>query len=272
VIQLRPLRQLREGARHIAAGDYASRIPEKGPTEVADLAREFNSMGRAVEERERELVRSERLAAVGKIAASVAHEVRNPLSGIRMNLQLLQQHLASSGQGDESLNIAVAELERLDAIVQEMLILGKKADPQFTTVDLRAIAEDVLHLLDRRLQHAGVVPTLEGSATLVRADPAQIKQVVLNLIINATDAMPQGGRLVVRTISTDGISRIEIDDTGSGVNLKHGQDPFAWFSTTKTAGSGIGLAVCKQIIDTHGGRIGLERIESGTRAWVELGA
>jgi signal transduction histidine kinase len=151
-----------------------------------------------------------------------------------------------------------------------MLILGKKADPQFTSVDLRATAADVLHLLDRRLQHAGVVPVLEGPAALARADPAQLKQVLLNLIINATDAMPQGGRLTVRTVEVGGRARIEIDDTGSGVKLSEGQDPFAWFSTTKSAGSGIGLAVCKQIVDAHGGRIGLERVDGGTRAWVEL--
>jgi signal transduction histidine kinase len=242
------------------------------PKELADLATTFNAMLARLRDTQRRLLESERLAAVGKIAASVAHEVRNPLAGIRMNLQLLQQHLAKSGQPDESLNIAVAELERLDAIVQEMLILGKKADPQFTTVDLRAIAIDVLHLLDRRLQHAGVKPTLEGPSVTATADPAQIKQVLLNLIINATDAMPQGGRLTVRTSNADGKARTEIDDTGPGINLQDGQDPFAWFSTTKTAGSGIGLAVCKQIVEAHGGRIGLERLDagSGTRAWVEL--
>ena len=240
------------------------------PKELADLARTFNAMLARLRETQQRLLETERLAAVGKIAASVAHEVRNPLSGIRMNLQLLQQHLAKDGRTDESLTIAVAELERLDSIVQEMLILGRRAEPQFAEVDLHEVARDVLQLLDRRLRHAGVEPTLEGPPTPARADAAQIKQVLLNLIINATDAMPQGGQLRVRTITGDGIARVEIDDTGTGVTLTEGQDPFAWFSTTKSAGSGIGLAVCKQIVDAHGGRIGLERIEGGTRAWVEL--
>jgi signal transduction histidine kinase len=217
------------------------------------------------------LLETERLAAVGKIASSVAHEVRNPLAGIRMNLQLLQQHLAKAGKSDESLTIAIAELERLDSIVQEMLILGRKAEPRLERVDLRAIAGEVLGLLDRRLQHAGVTPRLAGDAAVpATADPAQVKQVLLNLILNATDAMPQGGALTVRTIAVDGAARVEIDDVGGGLTLEDGQDPFAWFSTTKSAGSGIGLAVCKQIIDAHGGRIGLERLEGGTRAWIEL--
>jgi len=115
-------------------------------------------------ETQQKLLDTERLAAVGKIAASVAHEVRNPLAGIRMNLQLLQQHLAKSGRTDESLTIAISELERLDGIVQEMLILGRKAEPKLERIDLAAIAGDVLHLLERRLVHASVTPAMEGTA------------------------------------------------------------------------------------------------------------
>ncbi|HEY7120550.1 MAG TPA: ATP-binding protein [Tepidisphaeraceae bacterium] len=240
------------------------------PKELADLAATFNRMLGRLRETQQRLLETERLAAVGKIAASVAHEVRNPLSGIRMNLQLLQQHLAREGRTDESLTIALTELERLDAIVQEMLVLGRKSEPKFERVDLREIAGDVLHLLERRLAHAAVTPTLEGASAPATADPAQIKQVLLNLILNATDAMPQGGRLTVRTTGHDGVARVEIEDTGPGVTLENGQDPFAWFSTSKSAGSGIGLAVCRQIVEAHGGRIGLERIEGGTRAWVQL--
>jgi signal transduction histidine kinase len=240
------------------------------PRELADLATTFNRMLGRLRETQEKLLKTERLAAVGKVAASVAHEVRNPLAGIRMNLQLLQQHLAKSGQTDESLTIAIVELERLDSIVQEMLILGRQAEPKFEAVDLREIARDVLGLLDRRLRHANVTPTLGGEPAAARADAGQVKQVMLNLIINATDAMPQGGALKIRTTAHDGVARVEIEDTGPGVALSEGQDPFAWFSTTKSAGSGIGLAVCKQIVDAHGGRIGLERVAGGTRAWVEL--
>jgi signal transduction histidine kinase len=240
------------------------------PRELADLASTFNRMLGRLRDTQQRLLETERLAAVGKIASSVAHEVRNPLSGIRMNLQLLQQHLAREGRTDESLTIALSELERLDGIVQEMLILGRKAEPKLESVDLRTIAEDVLHLLDRRLRHANVQAALEGAAAPAKADAGQIKQVLLNLMINATDAMPQGGRLIVRTTATDGVARVEVEDGGAGLSLKEGEDPFAWFSTTKSAGSGIGLAVCKQIIEAHGGRIGIERIEGGTRAWVEL--
>jgi signal transduction histidine kinase len=241
------------------------------PRELANLAATFNRMLGRLRETQERLLETERLAAIGKIAASVAHEVRNPLSGIRMNLQLLQQQLARSGGADESLAIALTELERLDGIVQEMLVLGRKAEPRVEAVDLAGIAREVLDLLGRRLEHAGVEAVLEGAAAPARADAAQIKQVLLNLVINATDAMPRGGRLTVRTFSREGVGRVEIEDTGDGLSLGEGQDPFAWFSTTKTAGSGIGLAVCRQIVEGHGGRIGLERIEGGTRAWVELG-
>src|SRR5258706_8379722 len=241
------------------------------PRELADLASTFNRMLGRLRETQQKLLETERLAAVGKTAASVAHEVRNPLAGIRMNLQLLQQHLAKEGRTDESLTIALSELERLDGIVQEMLILGRKAEPKLEPVDLRALDADLVHPLARPLRRDAVEAALEGSAAPARADAGQIRQVLLNLIINATDAMPQGGRLVIRTRSSDGVVRVEVEDSGAGLTLKEGEDPFAWFSTTKSAGSGIGLAVCKQIVEAHGGTIGLERIEGGTRAWVELG-
>jgi signal transduction histidine kinase len=263
-------------ARPSVNGETAMPLHEvdlDAPRELADLASTFNRMLGRLRDTQQRLLDTERLAAVGKMSASVAHEVRNPLAGIRMNLQLLQQHLAREGRTDESLTIALAELERLDGIVQEMLILGRKSEPRPEPIDLHDVADDVLHLLDRRLKHAGVEASLEGEAAPAKADAGQIKQVLLNLVINATDAMPQGGRLVIRTATREGRSRVEVEDTGSGISLDQGQDPFAWFSTTKSAGSGIGLAVCKQIVEAHGGRIGLDRLEenAGTRAWVELG-
>lgn len=240
------------------------------PRELADLATAFNRMLARLRDTQQRLLESQRLAAVGKIAASVAHEVRNPLAGIRMNLQLLEQHLLKNNLSDESLPIIIGEVERLDSIVQEMLILGRQAEPRIEPLDLQEVVEDVLGLLERRLKHAGVATRVEGSSAPASADASQIKQVLLNLVINACDAMPQGGTLTIRTSSRDGLARLEIDDSGGGVSLKEGEDPFAWFSTSKSAGSGIGLALCKQIVDAHEGRIGLERIEGGTRAWVEL--
>ncbi|HSI36416.1 MAG: sensor histidine kinase [Phycisphaerae bacterium] len=284
----RPMRRLSaqiEAQADPAAPDGAGLrdVDLDAPRELADVATTFNRMLARLRDTQARLLDSERLAAVGKIATSVAHEVRNPLAGIRMNLQLLQQQMTKAGTADESLEIAIAELDRLDSIVQEMLILGRQTDPRLEAIDLGECAADVLQLLTRRLDHAGVRVGVEGTAAPARADPAQLKQVLLNLVLNAIDAMPQGGALTLRTsVVTDtgsGTSvpltkraRIEIDDTGGGLTLVDGQDPFAWFSTSKSAGSGIGLAVCKQIVDAHGGRIGLERIDGGgTRAWVELG-
>ena len=133
-LSLRPLGRLRDAARRIAAGDYASRIDERGPAEVADLAREFNSMGRAVEERERELVRSERLAAVGKMAAMITHEVRNPLSSIGA------QHRAARGRARRAAERRARratlcraihrEVDRLTAITEEYLAFARLPKPR----------------------------------------------------------------------------------------------------------------------------------------------
>jgi len=131
IITLRPLRKLREAARRVAAGNYDSRIPERGPTEVAGLARELNSMARAVEERERELVRSERLAAVGKMAAMITHEVRNPLSSIGLNTELLEEELEDGpSEAKDLLGAIHREVDRLTAITEEYLAFARLPKPK----------------------------------------------------------------------------------------------------------------------------------------------
>jgi two-component system NtrC family sensor kinase len=121
VITLRPLRRLRDGARRVAAGDYGSRIPQHGPTDVAELAREFNAMGAAVQERERELVRQERLAAIGMMTAKVAHEVRNPLSSIGLNTELLLEDHVDTPEARELCRAITKEVDRLAAFTEECL-------------------------------------------------------------------------------------------------------------------------------------------------------
>src|SRR5439155_4485141 len=132
-ITLRPLHKLRDAARSVAAGDYDKQISERGPTEVKDLARELNSMARAVQERERELVRSERLAAVGKMAAMIAHEVRNPLSSIALNTELLEEELGHMPAADEGRALCRAitrEVDRLTAITEEYLAFARLPTPR----------------------------------------------------------------------------------------------------------------------------------------------
>ena len=143
-VNLRPLRRLREGARRIAAGDYGKRVSESGPTEIADLAREFNSMGRAVQEREEEKLRAARLAMVGKMAAQIAHEVRNPLSSIGLNTELLEDELGENATEARELCRAIhTEVNRLTEVTETYLGL-RGGKPKLARESLNAIIGDLV--------------------------------------------------------------------------------------------------------------------------------
>jgi signal transduction histidine kinase/ElaB/YqjD/DUF883 family membrane-anchored ribosome-binding protein len=268
VIQLRPLRRLRDGARRIAAGDYASRIPEKGPTEVADLAREFNSMGRAVEERERELVRSERLAAVGKMAAMIAHEVRNPLSSIGLNTELLEEELATSPELDEARELCRAihrEVDRLTQITEEYLSFSRLPKPKLAHEPVNAMVSALAAFVreDLAVKQVTLTTELAPGDPVARIDAAQIRQCLLNLIRNAAEAVVAkgSGHVTLRTRTAAG-GRVEIavEDNGIGIPPEVLPQLFDPFFSTKEDGSGLGLALTQQIVRDHGGDLRVESV------------
>ena len=263
VITLRPLRRLRDGARRIAAGDYASRIPEKGPIEVLELAREFNSMGRAVEERERELVRSERLAAVGKMAAMITHEVRNPLSSIGLNTELLEDELA--GDADEARTLCRSihrEVDRLTAITEEYLAFARLPKPKLAAEPVNAMVAALARFVreDLAAKHCTLVTELAADEPVAQIDAGQIRQCLINLVRNASDAVAanNGGTVTLRT-RTEG-SRIEIAVEDDGIGIPSDLQPrlFDPFFSTKESGSGLGLALTQQIVRDHGGELRVE--------------
>jgi two-component system NtrC family sensor kinase len=268
VIQLRPLRQLREGARRIAAGDYASRIPEQGPAEVADLAREFNSMGRAVEERERELVRSERLAAVGKMAAMIAHEVRNPLSSIGLNTELLEEELAAVSGVDEARELCRAihrEVDRLTVITEEYLSFSRLPKPKLAHEQVNSMVSALAAFVreDLAVKQVTLTTDLAPGDPVARIDAAQIRQCLINLIRNASDAVVAkgSGHVTLRT-RTAAAGRVEIDVEDNGVGIPADVLPqlFDPFFSTKEDGSGLGLALTQQIVRDHGGDLRVDSV------------
>ena len=261
VVTLRPLRRLGEAARKIASGDYANRIPEKGPTEVADLAREFNSMGRAVEERERELVRSERLAAVGKMAAMITHEVRNPLSSIGLNTELLEDELGDHATAEaRSLCRSIhREVDRLTAITEEYLAFARlpkpKLAPEAVNPMVGALAAFVREdLAAKKIQ---LVTSLAPDDPIAHVDTNQIRQCLINLVRNAADAVVAngGGSITLRTRSVKQRVEIEVEDTGVGIPPELQSKVFGGFFSTKEGGSGLGLALTQQIVRDHGGEL-----------------
>lgn len=232
-----------------------------------ELARQVASLEAATRELRRNqerMVRSERLSAIGEMAARVAHEIRNPLVAIGGFARSL---LLRGGEQDtatrESLEIIVNEVRRLEAIVKEVLEFSRPAPPKIGSVPLRRVAEEALDLLGWELDHAGVVGRVdEAQATPpAAADSDQIFQAVINLLRNAVHAMPSGGVLTVRLRGVPHGVEMAIVDTGVGMSadvVAHAMEPFY---TTKTNGSGLGLTIASQIARDHRGEVRIESRE-----------
>jgi len=270
-LTLRPLKRLGEGARRVARGDYASRIEEKGPAEVAQLAREFNVMGQAVEERERELVRSERLVAVGKMASMITHEVRNPLSSIGLNTELLEEELTGLGgaEADEARLLCRtinAEVDRLTAITEEYLQFARLPKPKLAAESLDRIVSSLVEFEREQLSTRGVILelTIEPDLPNVLVDEGQVRQCLLNLVRNAADAAEAVGGGTVEICAgraeEAGFAEVRVRDFGTGIPEDQLPKVFDPFFSTKVGGTGLGLALTHQIIQEHGGQIVVDSV------------
>jgi two-component system NtrC family sensor kinase len=268
-VTLRPLRRLREGARRIAAGDYGKRISEAGPTEIADLAREFNAMGRAVQEREEEKLRAARLAMVGKMAAQIAHEVRNPLSSIGLNTELLEDELGENATEARELCRAIHnEVNRLTEVTETYLGL-RGGKPKLARESLNAIIGDLVGFVrnDLATRHVALETRLDPEDPTGHVDANQIRQCLINLVRNAADAVSAkgGGRVVLRTRGERDRVEIEVEDDGVGIASELIPRLFDPFFSTKEGGNGLGLALTQQIIRDHGGELHVtSRVGRGT--------
>jgi signal transduction histidine kinase len=280
---LRPLRTLAERAKEIARGDYKKRVDASAHDEIGALGREFNAMAAALDEREQRLIRSERLAAVGKIAAQITHEVRNPLSSIGLNAEMLEDELSALPRERvaEATSLAraiVKEVDRLTEITEEYLRFARLPRPKLEREDLGAIVASLVSFMRPELEARGIsVEThVEPSLPPVAADEHQLRQALLNLLRNAAEAMSDGGKLTViaRSHQADGDERaleLVVSDTGGGIAPEHLAKIFDPFFSTKEGGTGLGLALTQQIIVEHGGRIDVHsQVGAGTTFTVRL--
>ncbi|MBF5042613.1 HAMP domain-containing protein [Aggregicoccus sp. 17bor-14] len=276
---LRPMRTLIEGVIRIGRGDYSAQLGVRGQDEVAVLAREFDAMAKSLRAREQELranqellLRAEQLAAVGRISAQIAHEVRNPLSSIGLNVELLEEAVArapftteaEAREARDILGAVTREVDRLTEVTEQYLRLARPPRASLTAEDLGELLGGVLDFSREELERAGVqvVRALPAELPPVLADEAQLRQVFLNLLRNAREAMPAGGRLTVSaregTPGTDGDGawvEAVFEDTGHGMSEAVRARIFEPFFSTKAQGTGLGLAVSQQILQAHGGSL-----------------
>jgi signal transduction histidine kinase len=257
---LRPLRRLSEGARQLARGDWGQRVEVRGRDEVADLSRDFNAMAAALEEREQRLIRSERLAAIGRMAAHIAHEVRNPLSSIGLNAELLEDELSESREGARLCRAIQGEVDRLNALTEEYLRFARLPQPKPEQHEVGPILTSLVEFIAGEAQARGVSITtdVEPALPALGVDEAQLRQAVLNLCRNAVEAMTSGGTLTVRAIAGASGVEVAISDTGPGIALEDRARIFEPFFSTKEHGTGLGLALTQHIVTAHGGSIDVD--------------
>ncbi|HID64223.1 MAG TPA: response regulator [Anaerolineae bacterium] len=227
--------------------------------ENARLYTELSDFARELEKSQAQLVQAEKLAAMGRLAASIAHEINNPLQAIHNCLHLTLKKPLDEEKKIRYLGMAQEEVERLITIVQRMLEFYRPSREGMAPTDVHTIIENVLALSSKRLQHGKITVTkkLAPDLPVIHAVRGQLKQVFLNLVINAVEAMPQGGELCIETKSSEdgeGLS-VAFTDTGVGLSEKEQENIFEPFFTTKATGTGLGLSVSYGIIERHGGRI-----------------
>jgi two-component system NtrC family sensor kinase len=271
---LAPLTTLKERVVALARGERTERIEAERDDEIGRLTVEFERMVDAIDARDialrdaaeeelrtkERLIQSERFAAIGRMAAHVTHEVRNPLSSIGLNVELLEEETASSGAEVKALLRSIhREVDRLTGITEEYLRLARLPSPRRLEVDVSEVVAEVASFLAAEMQAAGVSLVTRGvsAPTWFPLDESQLRQALLNLLRNAREALSEtGGGVVEVSVELDeNVLGIEVADDGPGIPDELHARLFEPFHTTKSGGTGLGLALTQQIVEAHGGRI-----------------
>jgi two-component system, NtrC family, nitrogen regulation sensor histidine kinase NtrY len=266
----RPVRKLAEGAREVAGGAWGTRVNIGGRDEIGQLARAFNQMTQQLTEQRERLIQTERVAAWREVARRLAHELKNPLFPLQTTVENLQRAKAqNSDQFEdvfrESTGILISEIENLKKIVGRFSDFARMPQPELGTVNLNDVVRSIVKLFEAQFGAVGRPPItpelhLEEDLPTIQADSTLLHRALENLVLNAMDAMPAGGVLMLRTThrDEDGEVHLEISDTGTGLTPEECERLFTPYYTTKLHGTGLGLAIVQSVVSDHGGRISVE--------------
>jgi two-component system nitrogen regulation sensor histidine kinase NtrY len=277
----KPVTELSDGAREVAAGRWETRIDVQGVDEIGQLGIAFNDMTRTLSVQRDRLLQTERVAAWRELARRLAHELRNPLFPLQITVENLQRaKQLDSKQFMEVFNESTAtlrvELANLNAIVGRFSDFSKMPAPAFTKVDVNEALRNIIRLFEPQFNVVGK-PAIAAEYFLteplpeIDADPVLLHRAFQNLVLNALDAMPAGGTLTLRTSERSGHVLIEISDTGKGLTPEECSRLFTPYYTTKHQGTGLGLAIVQSIVSDHHGSISVSSEEGhGTTFRIEL--
>ena len=241
--------------------DRAENINAELQTAYAELRQTFN-----------QLLQAEKLSSLAEIASGVVHEVRNPLGAIKGAVEILEDELAKDSPRREFANIAKTEVERIDKLVGEFLHFARAPKPNRTPTNINDLVNSVRLLVERQAarQKVSIVENFTKNPPLVALDGEQIKQVLLNLALNALQAMPAGGELIFSTKTNDHQAIIEVSDTGEGIDEQNLRRIFDPFFSTKEKSFGLGLSIAYKIVAEHGGNLSAKNSENGAIFRLEI--
>ena len=277
----RPVESLARAAGRVAGGDWNTKVEVRSGDELGQLAGAFNAMTRQLAEQRDRLVQTERVAAWRELARRLAHELKNPLFPLQITVEnLLRSREQQKGEFDEvfreSTRTLLDEISNLRTIIGRFSDFAKMPPPQLQAVDVNEVVQGALRLFDAQVKSPASAPIrvqtkLADRLERIQADPDLLHRAVQNLILNALDAMPEGGTLTVSTSELPGGVRLEVSDTGKGLTPEECARLFTPYYTSKQHGTGLGLAIVQSVVSDHGGRISVEsEPDRGTTFQIDL--
>jgi two-component system nitrogen regulation sensor histidine kinase NtrY len=272
----RPIEHLTWAADRLASGDFTARVKYAGRGELANLIDTFNDMAADLEDYRRKLIEGERIAAFSMMARKVAHEIKNPLTPIRIAIEDLRRAYEASDPTfaaafRQSTKTVLEEVTSLNRIVDEFSEFAKFPSPNLCQDDLNEIAKSMIPLFSKLKESGTFDVDLSRKDLPIMADRDQIKRAIINLIKNALEAIPPTGRVMLRTVRTEKSAVLIVSDNGPGLAPSIKENLFTPYMTTKAGGSGLGLVIVKKIIGEHDGKIKIaDQTTGGTAAIIEL--
>ncbi|MCH7974593.1 MAG: HAMP domain-containing protein, partial [Bacteroidetes bacterium] len=263
-------------AKSVAAGNFDQEINITAEDEIGDLATAFNEMTENIKRMIRELERSKKLALIGGFATRLSHEIRNPLTSLKMNLQMLEDKFHNVKGTEQHLQICLTEINHLNNVVTNSLRLAKPSKLKFDKYDVNKILDKSLQSIEKQIDEKNIYIEKKYTADSIKIKCSDegLKEVFLNILINAVDAVDIGGKIIITTNlnNTSGKNFIvNITDSGQGIAAENIDKIFEPFFTTKGTGTGVGLSITETIINQHKGSIEvLSKINHGTTFVITL--
>jgi two-component system sensor histidine kinase AtoS len=259
----RELVHLAEAAEAVAEGDLDRRVRESSGDEVGRVGRAFNAMTESLQRTLGQLSQRQALAAVGEFAAGLAHEVRNPLTSVRLDMQRIQEELPDGSKAQTLLTRALGEIDRVNRSVTGALRVARSGSVELDTIDVRQPIQAALHTAHPELEAHGAERILalpRDRPVWVKGDGVALEQLFLNLLLNAAQAVEPGGTVSVAVSREEDSVVVAVEDSGRGIPAENLQRIFEPFFSTRAEGTGLGLAIAQRIAQAHGSGLEFESI------------